>query len=175
VQIRSATPDDVDAVVALVESAYRGESSRAGWTTEADLIDGSRTDAEEVRALLPDLLLADRDGELVGCAALSVVDGAGYFGTFAVRPTLQGGGVGAALLRAAEERARRLGLERVEMTVLSVRSELIAWYERRGYARTGATRPFPYGVERNGRPRTDDLVFAVLTKDVTQRHESQVT
>jgi N-acetylglutamate synthase-like GNAT family acetyltransferase len=175
VQIRPAVPADVDTVVALVEGAYRGESSRAGWTTEADLIDGSRTDVDEITSLLPDLLVAEHDGELVGCAALSVVDGAAYFGTFAVRPTLQGGGVGGALLDAAEERARGLGLDRVEMTVLTVRAELIAWYERRGYTRTGATKPFPYGVERNGRPRTDDLEFAVLCKDVTQRHESHVT
>ena len=174
-QIRAAGPEDVAAVVALVESAYRGDSSRAGWTTEADLIDGSRTDAEEITELVPDLLLAELDGELVGCAALSVVGSAGYFGTFAVRPTLQGGGVGGALLQAAEERARLLGLHRVEMSVLSVRTELIAWYERRGYARTGASRPFPYGVERNGRPRTADLEFTVLSKDVTQRHETQVT
>jgi len=164
VEIRPATPADVDTVVALVESAYRGESSRAGWTTEAHLIDGSRTDAEEISALLPDLLLALRDDQVVGCAALSVTPVGGYFGTFAVSPTLQGGGVGNALLSAAEERARDVGLERVEMTVLSARPDLIAWYERRGYSRTGETRPFPYGVERNGRPRTADLEFMVLVK-----------
>jgi N-acetylglutamate synthase-like GNAT family acetyltransferase len=164
VEIRPATHADVDAIVALVESAYRGDASRAGWTTEADLIDGTRTDADEIGHLVPDLLLAESEGELVGCAAVTVNGGHGYFGTFAVRPRQQGGGIGAALLTAAEERARAAGATRVEMTVLSVRAELIAFYERRGYVRTGDTRPFPYGVERNGRPRTDDLVFAVLEK-----------
>jgi ribosomal protein S18 acetylase RimI-like enzyme len=167
VEIRPATPADVAAVVALVESAYRGDASRAGWTTEADLIDGTRTDADEIRALVPHLLLAVSDGELLGCAAVTVTDGHGYFGTFAVRPTQQGGGIGATLLAAAEDRARAAGATRVEMTVLSVRTELIAFYERRGYARTGGTRPFPYGVERNGRPRTDDLEFAVLDKHLS--------
>ena len=162
--IRPATPDDVDAVVALVESAYRGDSSRAGWTTEADLLDGQRTDADEVRGVLPDLLLALDDGELVGCCVLAHKGSVGYFGMFAVRPALQGGGVGSALLTAAEHRAKELGLPVVEMTVLSGRRELVAYYERRGYADTGARRPFPYGDERFGVPRTDDLEFAVLQK-----------
>jgi N-acetylglutamate synthase-like GNAT family acetyltransferase len=166
VQIRPAGPEDVPALVALVTSAYRGESSRAGWTTEADLIDGSRTDAGELHDLLPDLLVAVEGGELVGCCALSARGDRGYFGTFAVSPTLQGGGVGSALLTAAEDRARGLGLPTVEMTVLSVRAELIAYYERRGYVDTREIRPFPYGVERNGLPRTDDLVFTVLVKDL---------
>jgi predicted N-acetyltransferase YhbS len=166
VEIRPARPADVEALVALVTSAYRGESSRAGWTTEADLLDGGRTDAAEVRELLPDLLVATEGDELVGCCVLSARGQNGYFGMFAVRPTLQGGGVGSALLTAAEARARQLGLRHVEMTVLSVRSELVAYYERRGYVDTGETRPFPYGIERNGVPRTDDLAFTVLVKDL---------
>lgn len=165
-EIRPAVADDVDAVVALVESAYRGESSRAGWTTEADLLDGQRTDAAEVRAVLDDLLLALDGGELVGCCVLAHKGEVGYFGMFAVRPTRQGGGVGSELLAAAEHRAKDLGLPVVEMTVLSTRGELIAYYERRGYADTGERRPFPYGDERFGLPRTADLEFAVLVKDL---------
>jgi N-acetylglutamate synthase-like GNAT family acetyltransferase len=165
--IRPARAEDVGALVALVTSAYRGDSSRAGWTTEADLIDGSRTDADEMRDLLPDVLVAVEDGALVGCCALTARGDRGYFGTFAVLPTLQGSGVGSALLTAAETRAQGLGLPTVEMTVLTARSELIAYYERRGYVDTGETRPFPYGVERNGLPRTDDLVFTVLVKQLT--------
>ena len=163
-EIRPATLDDVDAVVALVESAYRGESSRAGWTTEADLLDGQRTDAREVAEVLPDTLVAVEGGELVGSCVLAHKGDVGYFGMFAVRPTLQGRGVGSALLTAAEHRAKELGLPFVEMTVLSGRRELIAYYERRGYADTGERRPFPYGDERFGLPRTDDLEFAVLRK-----------
>jgi N-acetylglutamate synthase-like GNAT family acetyltransferase len=168
VQIRAARAADVPALVDLVTSAYRGDASRAGWTTEADLIDGGRTDADELTELLPDLLVAEDETGLLGCCALTARDGVGYFGTFAVRPTLQGGGVGSRLLAAAEERARAAGLPAVEMTVLSVRTELIAYYERRGYVRTGESRPFPYGVTRNGLPRTDDLEFAVLLKSLRQ-------
>lgn len=161
--IRSARPEDVPVLVELVHSAYRGTG---GWTTEADLIDGSRTDSDELTELLPDLLVAEDDqtSEVLGCCALSVRGETGYFGTFAVRPSLQGGGVGSALLAEAEDRARSAGLRSVEMTVVSVREELIAYYLRRGYVDTGQTRPFPYGVERNGRPRRDDLAFTVLEK-----------
>jgi N-acetylglutamate synthase-like GNAT family acetyltransferase len=162
--IRSATADDVDVVVALVESAYRGDSSRAGWTTEADLLAGRRTGPDEVAELVPHLLLAEQDSDVVGCCTMVPKDNRGYFGMFAVRPGLQGGGVGAALLAAAEDRARALGLPAVEMTVLRQRSELIAFYLRRGYADTGEERPFPYGDERFGRPNRSDLSFVVLEK-----------
>jgi ribosomal protein S18 acetylase RimI-like enzyme len=164
VEFRAAARDDVDAVVDLVESAYRGETSRAGWTSEADLLDGQRTDAEEVLASLPDLVLAVQDDELVGCCALVPKGDHAYFGMFAVRPGLQGGGIGAQLIAEAERRAAAQGLSYVEMTVLDVRTELIAFYLRRGYVDTGETQPFPYGDERFGRPRSDDLRFTVLRK-----------
>jgi N-acetylglutamate synthase-like GNAT family acetyltransferase len=153
----------VPLLVGLVHSAYR---ETGGWTTEAELIDGTRTDTAELTELLPDLLVAEVEGEVVGCCALTVRGDTGYFGTFAVRPSLQGAGVGSVLLATAEERARELGLRAVEMTVVSVRDELIAYYVRRGYAETGQTRPFPYGVARNGQPRRDDLEFAVLEKSL---------
>ncbi|MDQ1727773.1 MAG: hypothetical protein QOK14_1818 [Frankiaceae bacterium] len=166
ITVRAAIGGDVDAVVALVHSAYRGDSSRAGWTTEADLLDGLRTNADEVRSLLPHFLLAEVDGELVGCCTLIPKDGHAYFGMFAVRPGMQGGGIGSALLAAAEARTRALGLPAVEMTVLSPRTELIAFYERRGYVATGEVRPFPYGDPRFGLPRRDDLTLAVYVKTV---------
>jgi ribosomal protein S18 acetylase RimI-like enzyme len=167
VQIRRAVPADVDAVVALVESAYRGDSSRAGWTTEADLLDGQRTDRDEVRSVLEELVVAqDEAGELVGCCTLVPKDGHAYFGMFAVRPGLQGGGVGSQLLKEAETLAAEHGARYVEMTVISTRSELIDFYLRRGYVDTGETRPFPYGDDRFGRPRRDDLAFTVLVKDL---------
>ena len=163
-EIRAAVPEDIDEVVALVESAYRGEGSRAGWTTEADLLDGQRTDLEEVRSVLPWLLVARSDGELIGCCVLEERGDHGYFGMFAVRPGLQGSGTGSALLDAAETRARAAGLHRVEMTVLASRTELIGFYLRRGYVKTGKTKPFPYGEKRFGRPKVDGLEFAVLVK-----------
>ena len=169
---RQATSADVLAIVALVDSAYRGESSRAGWTTEADLLDGQRTDAEAVRAMIADpatriLVADDEQGGLL--ASVAVTDegedlSAVHVGMFAVRPTSQGRGVGRALLDEAERIARRLGRTRATMTVLAQRPELIAWYERRGYRRTGGRQPFPYGQPRMGVPRRDDLVFEVLQK-----------
>jgi ribosomal protein S18 acetylase RimI-like enzyme len=150
-------------VLDLVESAYRGESSRTGWTSEAHLLDGQRTDEDAVRELLPDLLVTD---DLTACCVIESREDHGYFGMFAVRPGLQGRGVGSAVLEAAEARARSLGMVAVEMTVLSVREELIAYYERRGYTRTGERRPFPYGDERFGLPRTPDLEFVVLRKSL---------
>jgi ribosomal protein S18 acetylase RimI-like enzyme len=181
---RTARLEDVEAVVQLVESAYRGDSSRAGWTTEADLLDGQRTDPEEVASLLRDdgsrLLLAQLSQQLVGCVLVqrSGAHGApvtqelapervAHIGLFAVRPTLQSRGLGGALLEHAEHVARsELGVTRAEMTVIEQRLELLPWYERRGYRRTGATEPFPYGNPRFGLPRRPDLRFLVLAKDL---------
>ena len=168
-QFRPATERDVDAIVALVESAYRGDASRQGWTTEADFLDGRRTGADDVVACIQRpqsvILLAERGGQLLACAHLAVEDGAGYFGMFSVQPTLQGGGVGKALLAEAERMARDdWRLPAMRMTVIDIRDELIAFYERRGYRRTGIKKPFPYGDVRFGLPKRDDLRFEVLEK-----------
>jgi ribosomal protein S18 acetylase RimI-like enzyme len=169
IAFRDATAGDVAAIVALVTSAYRGEASRAGWTTEADLLDGNRIDPEVLRADIERprsrVLLASQDGELVACAHVAVVDGAGYFGMFAVRPTLQGGGLGRAVLAEAERIVRDdWGVATMRMTVIDVREELMAWYERRGYRRTGVKKPFPAVDPRFGIPKRDDLRFEVLDK-----------
>jgi GNAT superfamily N-acetyltransferase len=169
--IRAADVDDVPALLALVHSAYRGESSRAGWTTEADLLDGPRLDADLLRAELTDpattLLVTEDEHGPVGCATVTDRgDGLFYFGLFAVRPGAQGGGIGSALLDAAEAHGRARGGTVMEMTVISLRADLIAWYARRGYRPTGEHRPFPYGDERYGLPRRDDLEFSVLRKEL---------
>jgi GNAT superfamily N-acetyltransferase len=167
---RVAVEADIEAIVALVESAYRGDSSRAGWTTEADLLEGQRADADAVRSIVAAddrlVLLADDDALLGCCELRRRGDGSAYFGMFAVVPTLQGGGIGKLLLAEAERRVRETwGATRMVMTVIAQRSDLIAWYERRGYHRTGVTEPFPYGDERFGLPRRADLVFETLAKD----------
>lgn len=166
---RAATADDVDAVVALVESAYRGDASRAGWTTEADFLEGRRTGPDDVLAQIARprsrVLLAEHGGQLLACAHVAVEDGEGYFGMFSVQPTRQGGGIGARVLDEAERIAsQEWGLSHLRMTVIDIRSELIAYYQRRGYLRTGVHKPFPYGDARFGLPTRDDLRFEVLEK-----------
>lgn len=168
---RAARAADIPAVVALVESAYRGESGLRGWTTESNLLDGQRTDAQDVGEAIarPDslVLLAEHDGTLVACCHLEKQDGAAYFGMFAVDPTRQTGGVGKRVIAEAEQLARtRWGVDRMRMTVIVQREELIAFYQRRGYARTGQIKPFPYGDARFGIPRRDDLRFEVLEKSL---------
>lgn len=169
VVFRSAVPADAAAIVALVESAYRGDSSRAGWTTEADLLDGQRTDLDEVRAGLADpsvaFCLATRHGEVVGSVCVRVdPPELAHIGMFAVSPTLQGAGLGHALLMEAEHEALARGAQVAEMTVIEQRGELLAWYARRGYVDSGEREPFPYGNPRFGLPKRADLRFSVLRK-----------
>lgn len=166
---RLAAASEAGELVALVESAYRGQASRAGWTTEADLLGGQRTDREEVGAVLDDpraaLLVACCGERLAGCVCVRVgSERVAHIGLFAVSPALQGCGLGAALLAEAERVARERGALRAEMTVIEQRAELLAWYARRGHLPTGETRPFPYGDPRFGLPKRDDLRFLVLSK-----------
>lgn len=166
---RAATAADIPALITLVTSAYRGDASRAGWTTEADLLDGGRIDAQGLQADLAKprstILLAERDGYLLACAHVADDNGKGYFGMFSVDPAQQGGGIGKQMMDAAEAHAaREWGVSVMQMTVIDVREELIAFYERRGYARTGIKKPFPYGDERFGIPKRDDLRFEILEK-----------
>lgn len=175
-QFRDACLDDIPALVALVTSAYRGDVSRQGWTTEADFLDGNRIDPEVLRADMEHphsrVLIAEhpstragRAASIVACAHVSEDHGAGYFGMFSVQPGLQGAGVGKALLDVAERVVRdEWGLPSMRMTVIDLRDELIAFYERRGYHRTGIYKPFPYGDARFGIPKRDDLRFEVLEK-----------
>ena len=173
-KFRTATHADTEALVALVESAYRGDVSKQGWTTEADMLEGRRTGADDIQACLARsdsrILIAERVSEgsapeLLACAHVAVEDGAGYFGMFSVRPNLQGSGIGKAVLAEAERVAREeWRLPAMRMTVIDIRDELIAFYERRGYRRTGIKKAFPYGDERFGIPKRDDLRFEVLEK-----------
>lgn len=166
---RTAGVADVDAIVALVESAYRGESGLRGWTTESNLLDGRRTDAADVAAVIARphsrIELAERDGRLLASCHVERQGDSGYFGMFAVDPAEQGSGLGKQMLARAERIAgEEWHCRAMRMTVIVQREELIAWYGRRGYRRTGAYEPFPYGDERFGIPRRDDLRFEVLVK-----------
>ena len=166
-----ATPSDAPAVLSLVRSAYRGETSRAGWTTEADLLADERIDLEGVLEKIEEpqgavLLARDETGALAASCELVKRDGAfAYFGLFAVDPRRQAGGIGRQVLAEAEGYARRAwGTEEMKMWVIWTREELIAWYVRRGYERTGETMPFPYEHLYNGKALRDDLYFVVLVK-----------
>ena len=168
--LRTARLQDIRRLHALIESAYRGDSARLGWTHEADLLGGQRTDSDTLAAMLDDpsqhLLVEESGGALRACVAITQ-KGAGlvYIGMVTVAPSLQGAGLGKALLAAAEDHAAaHLEADRAEMTVIAQRPELIAWYERRGYRATGERRPFPLLDPRFGEPKRSDLEFVVLEK-----------
>lgn len=165
---RLASTQDIAPLAALVNSAYRGDSSRAGWTTEADLLGGQRTDCDEIRSLLemPDsiILIGMQGAEIVATLHLQLDDSSAYLGMFAIRPDLQGAGIGKHCLQQAERLARqRWGVSAMLMTVITLRHELIAYYERRGYRPTGMLKPFPQSA-RFGIPKTEGLELMVLKK-----------
>ncbi len=150
---RSAQPADAPALRALIESGYRGDSARKGWTNEADLLGGDRTTPAEVAAMVaaPEkrVLLAEQDGTLVGTVTITDLgQGLAYMGLLCIDPERQAGGLGRALVSEVEGLAvREFAATRMELIVVDVREELIAWYERRGYTRTGELRPFPLPMD----------------------------
>jgi ribosomal protein S18 acetylase RimI-like enzyme len=167
--ISKASLPDVVAIATLVNSAYRGDHAKKGWTTEADLIDGTRTDAAALSDLIqkPDttILKYEQDGKIIGCVELKIVDGRLYLGMLTVEPAIQGGGIGKKLLVAAEDFGKGKGCKAVFMTVITVRQELIDWYKRHGYADTGERKPFHFNDIRFGLPK-QKLEFLVLEKQL---------
>jgi ribosomal protein S18 acetylase RimI-like enzyme len=165
---------DFPAIINLVNAAYRGKGTVESWNIESGIIVGTRlTDSllrEDLAAKPQAQFLITRDpdsGAVIGTVWLEPMDHhAWYLGLFTVDPALQNQQLGRRLLGAAEEFAKARGARSIRMGVLSVRDTLIAWYERRGYARTGETEPFPYGDDRFGRPLRENLVFAILQKQV---------
>lgn len=170
--IRPATHADIPALHTLIESAYRGDSARRGWTHEADLLDGQRTDAASLTEIIGDpdqrILLALDGQAIAGCVQIARREsGIAYLGLLSVNPLLQASGLGRQLIAVAEHAARMdFGAHTMEMTVIKQRTELVAYYQRRGYSPTGEERPFPLGDERFGLAKTSELVFAVLAKNI---------
>jgi ribosomal protein S18 acetylase RimI-like enzyme len=169
---RPAVMEDVEHIVALVNGAYRGESSRAGWTTEADLLDGRRTDADEVRSLIvPEdsigdsiMLLCFNGEELIGTVHLQHAHHAAHMGMLVIKPGLQAQGLGKKLIQAAEATAIKMwDVDKMLMYVITVRQELIAFYERRGYHRTGEIKEFPQDI-RFGIQKVSGLEMELLEK-----------
>jgi ribosomal protein S18 acetylase RimI-like enzyme len=166
--ISAAAEHDAEALVQLVNSAYRGESSRKGWTTEANLLDGIRTDVDAMIDLMNKpgsviLQVRDNKNQLVGCVNLQRQHDEVYLGMLTVLPDLQGGGIGKELLKASERYALENDASAIVMSVISIRKELIAWYERHGYAITGERKPFPTSDPRFGIPK-QSLEFVILRK-----------
>lgn len=151
--IRAAGMEDIEAIHAVVERAYRGDSARRGWTHEADLLSGARTDRVTLTAILADpaqrLLMLLDDRTVIGCINVArLTDETAYLGLLCIDPPRQADGLGRMLIAAAEDTARDIfGCTRIEMTVITLRPELIAYYERRGYVSTGETRAFPVPVD----------------------------
>lgn len=147
-QISTATPSDIPAIADLLNIAYRGETSRQGWTTEADLIAGNtRTDEYNVQVVMQQpgsvfLKFVNDEQQVAGCVNLQQHGEKIYLGMFSVQPHMQGSGIGKQLLQAAEEYAIQLKCKAIYMSVISVRPELISWYKRHGYADTGERNPF---------------------------------
>jgi GNAT superfamily N-acetyltransferase len=172
--LKAAVEADYVEIIDLVNLAFRGSGSSASWNIEAGIIEGQRLNesllSEDLAAKPAAHLLIHRDeqnGTLLGTVWLDPgKDGVWGLGLLTVRRDLQNRQLGRTLLRAAEEFVKELGAHRIHMTVVNVRTTLIAWYERRGYTLTGETQPFPYGDERFGRPLRDDLHFVVLEKDI---------
>lgn len=168
---RIAQETDIPQLNLLVNSAYRGETSKQGWTYEADLLDGQRIDV----VMLQDIINSDQDviylgfvaDKLFGCAHLRQEANNAYIGMLTIQPELQAHGLGKNLLANAEQWIRHTwSCNFIEMTVIQMRTELIAWYERRGYIVTAERRPFPYGDLRFGKPKLQDLEFIVLQKNL---------
>ncbi|HQS58026.1 MAG: GNAT family N-acetyltransferase [Gallionellales bacterium 35-53-114] len=165
---RPAVLAEVESVVALVNAAYRGEASRAGWTTEADLLGGQRTDADEVSSLIGAghsiVLLCFEDAELTGTVHLHHAHRTAHMGMLVIKPGLQGQGRGKKLMQAAEAAAIKMwGADKMLMHVITLRHELIAFYERRGYRRTGKIKAFPDEL-RFGIPKVAGLEIELMEK-----------
>jgi ribosomal protein S18 acetylase RimI-like enzyme len=171
---RTANLNDVQAIIELVHSAYRGDSSREGWTTEADLLDGGRTFHEEIEQAIESndsmILLMEKNPSLMGSVHIKKISAESkraYLGMFAVKPSLQNQGLGKALLKYAEDTViENWNCTEIEMTVIQQRTELIVWYERRGYKLTGEVRAFPLEDERYGIPKVSNIALSVLLKQL---------
>lgn len=168
--ISKATLADVPELNLLVNSAYRGDSSKKGWTTEADLLGGIRTDNESLTSLLNKensvmLVHKNDEGKIIGCVNLQRNGDKVYLGMLTVNPELQGGGVGKILLKASDDYTKESGCTKLYMTVISIRTELIDWYKRHGYKETGERKPFPMDDPKFGLPKVP-LEFIVLEKEV---------
>ncbi len=169
ITFRKAKISDANQLEILVNSAYRGDSSKKGWTTEADLLDGLRTDAQGVVEMIETpnarIELAVEGDEILGCVYVCCGEDEVYFGMLTVNPNQQNLGTGKKLLSRVEELAKEWDKKTIRMTVISTRIELIEYYERRGYKWTGKIEPFPHNSYRAGLPKME-LFFHEFSKKI---------
>jgi ribosomal protein S18 acetylase RimI-like enzyme len=170
--IINATIADIPVITTLVNNAYRGEASRKGWTHEADLVDGNeRVNEASVQAMLNNpaatILVYKVDDEIRGCVYLEKQQDSLYLGMLSVYPAAQTGGIGKALMQAADEYALQQGCSSMNMSVISARKELLEWYQRRGFKDTGERKPFP-SDDKFGKP-LQPLQFVILSKEVERK------
>lgn len=167
--ISKSTLKDADAIATLVNSAYRGDYAKQGWTTEAHFVDGTRTDAAQLKDIIntpnTTILKYERDGKIISCVELKKMDDRLYLGMLTVEPMIQGGGIGKEMLRASEDFGRQQGCKSVFMRVVTKRTELISWYERHGYKDNGERMPFKFADPRMGQAK-EPLEFLMMEKQL---------
>lgn len=167
--ISHAISEDIKELNKLVNSAYRGEESRKGWTTEAEILDGIRIDEAALEVLLtrPEIVVLkcmDINGQILGTVCLEVKGHQLYLGMFAVSPQFQDNGIGKALLKTAEKYAIENKCDRIVISVISTRKELISWYERHGYVATGGSIAFEEIEGRFGDPKVPAISLIEMQK-----------
>ncbi len=167
--ITQASAEDISSLNKLINSAYRGESSKKGWTTEANILDGSRTTENELKEIIENnkntILKYTEGNKIIGCVLLVEKERELYLGMLTVSPELQNSGIGKKLMQQAEVVALELELSKIVMTVISVREELISWYKRKGYVDTGVREPFPTS-DVFSQTSNEPLEFMVLEKSI---------
>ncbi|NHM02215.1 GNAT family N-acetyltransferase [Flavobacterium difficile] len=165
--ITKATLKDVTEITKLVNSAYRGETSKKGWTTEANILEGERISESELTEILLNtentFLIYRENNKIIGTVLLTNKKTELYLGMLTVSPELQNSGLGKKLLIAAEDLANAIPLPKIVMTVISIREELIAWYQRNGYLDTGKREPFP-SIYNDVVLHSEPLEFSILEK-----------
>lgn len=169
ISFKTAQISDAEALNLLVNSAYRGESSKQGWTTEADILGGQRTDVQSLRDMICEpgsiIEMMFDQGDLVGCVYLAQKsEQDAYLGMLTVLPHLQGKGYGKVMLNHCEQKVLSWNCQNLKMDVIPLRTELVQFYNRRGYLSTGIEKPFPEEDPRFGLPKIKNLKFIELKK-----------
>ena len=172
IEFTQADDSHVKGLAQLVNGAYRGDGSKVGWTTEADILDGQRTDVFSLKQMINRedstiLIAEDEDAEqLVGCVHLEKQGNDLHLGMLTVNPEYQNKKIGKMLLSEAEALAEFWECTNIVIEVITLRTELVSWYEKRGFKKTGETKPFPMNDPRFGIPKVDKLEFLVMKKKI---------